>query len=128
MSTKPFLPLMGTLLWASLTHPEVSYYVSFLCQFMHDPSMEAYEAGLYVLAYLTGAKDIGLTYNKNLPEIYAYSDASWNVVPIPFGGHAVIYGGAAVSYSARKVKIVPQSSAGRPRQLLTRKQPKTSDT
>ena len=44
-------------------------------------------------------------------QIYAYSDASWNVVPIPFDGHAVIYGGAAVSYSARKVKIVPQSSA-----------------
>ena len=28
-----------------------------------------------------------------------------------FGGHVVIYGGAAVSYSARKVKTVPQLSA-----------------
>ena len=33
------------------------------------------------------------------------------MVPIPFGGHVILYGGAAVSYSARKVKIVPQSSA-----------------
>ena len=46
-----------------------------------------------------------------MPEIIAYSDASWNQVPIPFGGHVVIYGGAAVSYSSREVKIVPKSSA-----------------
>ena len=63
------------------------------------------------LSYLLGAKDIGLTFNKNEPEIVAYSDASWNKVPIPFGGHVIFYGGAAVSYAARKVKIVPQSSA-----------------
>ena len=78
---------------------------------MHDPSMAAYEAGLNVLAYLVSAKNIGLTFNKYQPEVIAYSDASGNMVPIPFGGHAIIYGGAAVSYSARKVKIVPQSSA-----------------
>ena len=60
---------------------------------------------------MLSAKDIGLTFNKHKPEIVANSDASWNVVPIPFGGHVVFYGGAAVSYSARKVKIVPQSSA-----------------
>ena len=75
------------------------------------PSLAAYEAGLYIIAYLLGAKDIGLTYSKHMPEIVAYSDAPWNVVPIPFGGHVVFYGGAAVSYSARKVKIVPQSYA-----------------
>ena len=26
---------------------------------MHDPSLAAYKAGLYVLAYLLGAKDVG---------------------------------------------------------------------
>ena len=102
---------MGTLLWAKLTHPEAAYYVSYLCQFMHDTSLAAFDAGLSILAYLVSAKDIGLTYTRFEPNIIAYSDASWNQVPIPFGGHVVIYGGAAVSYSARKVKIVPQSSA-----------------
>jgi hypothetical protein len=111
MRTKPYLPLMGTLLWATLTHPEAAYYVSYLCQFMHDPSLAAFDAGLNILAYLVSAKDIGLTYTRFEPTIIAYSDASWNQVPIPFGGHVVLYGGAAVSYSARKVKIVPQSSA-----------------
>ena len=111
MSSKRYLPLMGTLLWSMLTHREASYYVSYLCQYMHDPSLAAYEAGLNVLAYMLSAKDIGLTFNKHASEIVAYSDASWNVVPIPFGGHVVFCGGAAVSYSARKVKIVPQSSA-----------------
>ena len=48
MSAKPYLPLMGTLLWCTLTHPEASFYVclSYLCQFMHDPSLAAYEAAL----------------------------------------------------------------------------------
>ena len=111
MLKKPYLPLMGTLLWATLTHPEASYYVSYLCQFMHDPSTEAYDAGLNVLAYLMHAKDLGITYSSTSKTLTAYSDASWNQVPIPFGGHVVLYGGAAVSFSARKVRIVPQSSA-----------------
>ena len=120
---------MGTLLWATLTHPEASYYVSYLCQFMHDPSPRRfYEAGLYVLAYLLGAKDVGLTFNKHETEIVAYSDASWNMVPIPFGRHVVFYGGAAVSYSARKVKIVPQSSAEAETAAYTPRPPKTSAT
>jgi hypothetical protein len=85
--------------------------VSYLCQFMHDPSLSAYDAGLNVLAYLLAAKDIGIVYSKSSPSVVAYSDASWNQVPIPFGGHVVFYGGAAVSFSARKIKIVPQSSA-----------------
>ena len=78
---------------------------------MHDPSLAAFDTGLNILAYLLSAKDIGLTYTKSEPNITAYSDASWNQVPIPFGGHVVLYGGAAVSFSARKVKTVPQSSA-----------------
>ena len=81
-------------------------------QFMHDPSLAAYEAGLYVLAYLLGAKDVGLTFNKHETEILAYSDASW----LERGAYPIRWArgflwGAAVSYSARKVKIVPQSSA-----------------
>ena len=105
------MALMGTLLWCVFTHPEIAYYVSFLCQFMQDPSIDAYEAGLGVLAYLSSARKIGITYNGNKPAITVFSDSSWGQTPFPFGGHVVFFCGGAVSYQARKLKIAPQSSA-----------------
>ena len=111
MRDKPYLSLMGTLLWCVFTHPEVAYYVSFLCQFMHDPSPEGYEAGLGVLAYLNSSRKLGITYDGNKPYVSVFTDSSWSQTPFPFGGHAIFFCGAAVSYQARKLKIVPQSSA-----------------
>ena len=111
MRDKPYMALMGTLLWCVFTHPEIAYYVSFLCQFMQDPSIDAYEAGLGVLAYLSSARKIGITYNGNKPAITVFSDSSWGQTPFPFGGHVVFFCGGAVSYQARKLKIAPQSSA-----------------
>ena len=112
MADKPYLPLVGTLLWATLTHPEVSYTIAYLCQFMHDPSLACYDAAQNVLTYLNGAKHLGITYEAT-GILEAYSDASWNneQSAIPFGGHAVFFGGAAVCFAARKLKIAPQSSA-----------------
>ena len=40
-----------------------------------------------------------------------FSDSSWGQSPHPYGGHAIFFCGAAVAFSARKLKIAPQSSA-----------------
>lgn len=111
MADKPYLSLMGSLLWAQVTHPETAYYTNFLCQFMHDPSIAAWDAGLAVLAYLLHAKDIGINFDGNVTTVVGFSDNSWGQAPIPYGGHVIFVAGAAVSVSARKLKIVPQSSA-----------------
>ena len=112
MRTKPFLPLVGSLLWATLSHPEVTYYVAFLCQFMHDPSLAAYDAALNVLAYLIGAKDMGITFDRtDGPCVEVYTDSSWNQTnPKPFGGWVVMAYNGAVAFAARKLKIVPLST------------------
>ena len=112
MRSKPYLALVGSLLWATLTHPECTYYVAFLCQFMHDPSPDAYEAALGILAYLVGVKDMGITYDRSDdPTPTVYSDSSWGQVPKPFGGWVVMAYNGAVSFAARKLKIVPISTA-----------------
>ena len=111
MRDKPYLALMGTLLWCVFTHPEIAYYVSFLCQFMQDPSTDAFEAGLGLLAYLSSSRKVGLTYDGTKAHVVAFSDSSWGQTPFPFGGHAIFFCGAAVSFQARKLKIAPQSSA-----------------
>ena len=118
---------MGTLLWVTLTHPEAAYYVSYLCQFMHDPSLAAYDAGLNILAYLLSAKDLGLTFTRLEPEIVAYSDASWNQVPIPFGGHLVIYGKRLCPTRLARSRSCP-SRPPRPIPPPTPRQPRMSAT
>ena len=74
MRDKPYLALMGTLLWCVFTHPEIAYYVAFLCQFMQDPSPAAYEASLEVLAYLSSCRKIGITYDGSKPSAAVFSD------------------------------------------------------
>ena len=57
---------------------------------------------------MLSAKDLGLTFNKIEPEIVAYSGTSWNQVPVPFGGHVVLYGGVPVPLAAHKTKNAHQ--------------------
>ena len=85
MRSKPYLELMGTLLWCVFTRPEIAYYVSFLCQFMHDPSLAAYEAGLGILAYLSSSRKLGITFDGTKPFLSVFSDSSWvgaDTVPV----------------------------------------------
>ena len=122
MSTKGYLSLMGGLLYAScMTRPDVAFHVNFLCQFMKDPSREAYNAGLGVLAYLYETRAISLTYggeprNIGPPEInssdgvVAFADSSFGQSPFPYGGGFVWYANAAVSWLSRKVRFVPLST------------------
>ena len=111
MRNKPYMSLMGTLLWAVFTHPEIAYHVSFLCQFMQDPSTQAFDAGLGVLAYLSSVRKAGITYDGKHPHVVAFTDSSWAQTPFPYGGYAIFFCGGAVSFAARKLKTVPQSSA-----------------
>ena len=78
---------------------------------MHDPSTDAWDAGLGVLAYLNSSRKLGITYDGNMPFISVFTDSSWGQTPFPFGGHVVFFCGGAVSNQSRKLKISPQSSA-----------------
>ena len=111
MRRKPYLELMGCLNWTTRTRPDISYHVSFLCQYMQDPSEAAWEAALGILSYLNNTKSYGLTFDGNQPTLVAYTDSSWSQSPRPFGGHVIFYCGAAVSAQGRKLKLMPQSSA-----------------
>jgi transposase InsO family protein len=100
------LELLGSLLWATATHPEIDFYVSWLCQFMSAPKIEHYDAGLAILSYLYHARAIGLNYSASHPELEAFCDASWGRQPRDFFGFALIFGGAAVSACSKRIKII----------------------
>ena len=111
MSNKPYLSLCGVLLWCQLTHPEVSYYVSHLCQQMSDPTPEGWDAALGVLSFLMSVRYMGLVYHRAKASVLkVWTDASYGI-PKPMAGYVIYFNGTPITWAARKLKIVPQSSA-----------------
>ena len=89
IGSRSVLELFGSLLWATATHPEICFYMSFPCRFIHKPkldnllhfaeiSLEHYEIGLAVLSYLYHVKDIGLHYGTRSATLEVYKYATWN--------------------------------------------------
>ena len=68
VSKLPYLQIIGSLLYLStMTRPDISFYVTMLCKYMHDPSLECYDAAVSLLPTL----DILLslrTYAKQKPK------------------------------------------------------------
>jgi hypothetical protein len=93
-----------------MTRPDIAFHTAHLAKVMQRPSNEALNAALNVVAYLKKTRMLGITYDKR-DSMELWSDSSFGRSPKPMGGHAVIYGGAALSWSARALKIVPLSSA-----------------
>ena len=115
----------------------MAFYVGTLCKFMHDPSLDCYEAAITLLLYLGNTKDfVGLHYDgctsppegfgKNEPDgdkirksiqdnygFVAYSDASWRSPSSVYSsyGYVVYLFGGVISFSSKYLKIVALSSA-----------------
>ena len=62
----PYLEVIGSLLYACITHPECSYVVSLLCKMMKAPTVEAYDCALTVLEYMVQHKDEGICYTREI--------------------------------------------------------------
>ena len=108
---KEYMGLIGSLLYAAgMTRPDIAFYVSFLAKMMQKPSEEALEAARGILGYLKHTRDLGITYGPH-EDLEMCSDSSFGREPRPMAGFACFYGGAALSWQARSLKLVPLSSA-----------------
>ena len=59
----PYLQLVGSLLYlAVMTRPDIMASMSLLCKYMSDPTEECFEAALNVLLYVSGTKDLKLSF------------------------------------------------------------------
>ena len=83
-------------------------------------------AGLVVAGYLWATKDLGITYGGKIRmpmgldefppgfrescALYTAHDSSWGTCPHPLGGYVIMYCNGAVDWSAKLIKIVPDSS------------------
>jgi hypothetical protein len=110
LGSRPILELLGSLLWATSTRPDIQFYVSWLCQFMQKPRLVHYDAGLAILSHLHHTKHLGLRYSANYPELEVYTDSSWGRHPKDFGGHVILFGGAVISSCSKRIRLATQSS------------------
>ena len=117
--TKIYQQLIGSLMYISCgTRPDIAYAVSTCAQFMSNPGPRHMEAAKHIVRYLKGTSKVGLTYSKQTqPELvnrlYGYVDAdhaSDSDDRRSVGGYVLMLGGAAVSWSSRKIKVVALSS------------------
>ena len=107
--------LLGKLIYLTVTRPDITYAVSVLSQFMHEPRMVHWEGALRVLAYIKRSPSKGLIYRRHDHlRIEAYSDAGYagdKGDRKSTTGYCTYVGGNLVTWRSRKQKVVSCSSA-----------------
>jgi hypothetical protein len=70
--------LIGSLIYLTITRPDISFAVGVLSQYMQKPSDSHLHAAYRVLRYLNGTKDHGIQYLRTQAlSLHGYSDADW---------------------------------------------------
>ena len=107
-----FMSIVGSILYASaMSRPDIAFHTASLAKLMMSPSPAALDAALGIVSYLKKTNKLGITYGPD-ENLVLYSDSSWgNENPRPMAGFATCYGGAAISWASKALKIVPLSSA-----------------
>jgi len=112
-----FLSLVGQLLWASrMTFIECAIGCHYLTRQLANPTVEAFEAGIHMLAYMNANKTKGIKFSKvKDPTLVTYYDASnrgdTQDKMKAVGGHVVLMCNGPLLWSSKKLGHVGQSSS-----------------
>ena len=70
--------LIGSLIYLTITRPDLSYPVGLLSQFMQAPRDIHLDCAKRVLRYVSGTMDCGILYKTAMPiRLEGYTDADW---------------------------------------------------
>ena len=69
--------LVGSLLYLTHTHPDISFAVGIVSQFSHDPHESHWQASKHIPRYIRGTKFYGIHYTSGDPYIVGYTDSDW---------------------------------------------------
>jgi hypothetical protein len=106
--------IVGALQYLTLTHPDISFSVNKVCQFLHSPTTDHWTTVKRILWFLKHTLGYGL-HIRSSPStmISAFINADWAGCADDrksIGGFAVFLGPNLVSWCAKKQKAVSQSS------------------
>lgn len=78
VDAKMYRSLVGRLLYATHTRPDISYAVGILSRFVSSPSKLHFDAGKRVLRYLRGTQNYGIWYSRSSKcKLVGFSDSDW---------------------------------------------------
>jgi len=70
--------LVGKLNYLTVTHPDISFAVTMVSQFLNSPCEDHWNAVIRILKYIKGSPGKGLLYgSNNHTRVVCYSDADW---------------------------------------------------
>ena len=114
MNKTPYREAIGSLMYAAVaTHPDISFAVSMLSQFLKNPGEAHWEVVKWVFRYLAGMQGHALTYRGEWYELTGYTDAdgSGQDHRRAISGFTYLIDGGAVSWRSRKQELVALSTA-----------------
>ena len=106
--------LVGSLIYLTITRPDIAYAVHVLSQFVSAPTSVHYTHLLRLLRYLQATPSRGLFYSsRSSLQLRAYSDATWASDPADrrsVTGFCLFLGSSLIAWKSKKQTNVSRSS------------------
>lgn len=107
--------LVGTLLYLTITRPDICFAVNNLSQLLSKPRKSHHEAALKVLRYLKGSPRQGVFLsNSSFIYLKTFCDSNWATFPntrCSITGFFCVLGDSLIFWKSKKKVTVSQSSA-----------------
>lgn len=114
--------LVGVLQYLTITHPDLSYDVNLVSQFLYAPTMEHFSVVKRILQYVKGTLNFGLSFTRSEDRsLTGYTDVDWACVETHRStyGYSIFLGGNLISWSAKKQPTMACSSCESEYRALT---------